>query len=72
MCLLTGLRRQGPVLTITMMQVCDQPHPLLIAQIVEQCLHSNIDEAYNGMRVRPHQPCQASCRLGAELVAWTC
>lgn len=31
--------------------MCDQPHPLLIARIVENCLAANLDEAYNGMRV---------------------
>lgn len=32
-------------------KVCDQPHPLLIAKILESCLATNLDEAYNGMRV---------------------
>ena len=32
-------------------KVCDQPHPLLIARIVENCMAAKLDEAYSGMRV---------------------
>jgi len=34
-------------------KVCDQPHPLLVKTIVANCLSLKIDDAYNGMRVRP-------------------
>lgn len=34
------------------MQVCDQPHPLLVAAIVQHCARSRLDEAYKGMKVR--------------------
>ena len=33
------------------MQVCDQPHPLLISEIVKNCTAANIDGAYDGMKV---------------------
>ncbi len=33
-------------------QVCDQPHPLLVAEIVRSCRAAALDEAYDGMRVR--------------------
>lgn len=38
--------------TLVMMQVCDQPHPLLVAKIVKDCSKSRLDEAYKGMKVR--------------------
>ena len=31
-------------------KVCDQPHPLLVAQIVKACTASDLGEAYEGMR----------------------
>lgn len=31
-------------------KVCDQPHPLVITNIVRQCLGGNIDAAYEGMK----------------------
>ena len=34
------------------LQVCDQPHPLLVAQIVKDCARCKLDEAYKGMKVR--------------------
>ena len=37
---------------LVMMQVCDQPHPLLVAKIVKDCSKSRLDEAYKGMKVR--------------------
>ncbi|KAK9823633.1 hypothetical protein WJX72_004352 [[Myrmecia] bisecta] len=37
-------------------KVCDQPHPLLVADIVRNCIEAHIDEAYDGMR--------ALCDLG--------
>ncbi|KAK9809296.1 hypothetical protein WJX73_002570 [Symbiochloris irregularis] len=37
-------------------KVCDQPHPLLIARIVENCMAAQLDKAYEGM--------QALCDLG--------
>lgn len=27
-------------------QVCDEPHPLLVKNMLEHCVSSNIDEAY--------------------------
>lgn len=33
-------------------QVCDQPHPLLVAEIVKDCARCKLDEAYKGMKVR--------------------
>ena len=35
-------------------QVCDQPHPLLVAKIVDSCTKADLDTAYDGMRVRLH------------------
>ena len=32
-------------------KVCDQPHPLLVATIISNCLSMKIDDAYEGMRV---------------------
>lgn len=31
-------------------RVCDQPHPLLVSNIIRHCLGGNIDEAYQGMK----------------------
>ncbi len=33
-------------------QVCDQPHPLLVAKIVQSCLACDLQPAYTGMKVR--------------------
>ena len=33
-------------------KVCDQPHPLLVAQIIAHCLAAHIDDADKGMAVR--------------------
>ena len=33
------------------LQVCDQPHPLLVAGIVKDCARCKLDEAYKGMKV---------------------
>ena len=41
----------GVVSQENVFKVCDQPHPLLIAKIVESCLAAQLDDAYNGMRV---------------------
>lgn len=30
-------------------KVCDQPHPLLVSNIMKKCLEAKIDEAYDGM-----------------------
>lgn len=32
-------------------RVCDQPHPLLVAQIVESCGKAELYKAYEGMKV---------------------
>ena len=32
-------------------QVCDQPHPLLVAEIVRHCSRCHLDKAYKGMKV---------------------
>ena len=34
-------------------KVCDQPHPLLVKEIIGSCLKLEIDNAYDGMSVRP-------------------
>ena len=34
-----------------MVQVCDQPHPLLVAQIVRACMVAHLDDTYAGMKV---------------------
>ena len=31
-------------------KVCDQPHPLLMQNIVKQCIEARIDDAYEGMK----------------------
>lgn len=31
-------------------KVCDQPHPLLVTDIIKKCLDAKIDEAYDGMK----------------------
>lgn len=33
------------------MQVCDQPHPVLVRSMLQHCLAARIDEAYVGMKV---------------------
>ena len=43
-------------------KVCDQPHPLLVAQIIAHCLAAHIDDADKGMAVRG----------GACCWQWTC
>ena len=42
----------GLVSSENVFRVCDQPHPLLVAKIVDSCLQANIDVAYDGMKVR--------------------
>ena len=32
-------------------KVCDQPHPLLVAQIVDFCAKAQLYKAYEGMKV---------------------
>lgn len=27
-------------------QVCDEPHPLLVKEMIQHCVNANIDEAY--------------------------
>lgn len=27
-------------------QVCDEPHPLLVKEMIQHCVDANIDEAY--------------------------
>ena len=34
-------------------QVCDQPHPLLVAQLIKNCLDCNLQPAYVKMKVCP-------------------
>ncbi len=41
--------------------MCDQPHPLLVAAIVQHCAKSRLDEAYKGMKV-----CLPQKRSGCE------
>ena len=36
-------------------QVCDQPHPLLVAKIVQSCLACDLQPAYTGMKVPMHR-----------------
>lgn len=37
-------------------QVCDQPHPLLVAKIIQNCLASDLQPAYVGMKVHGPEP----------------
>ncbi len=37
-------------------QVCDQPHPLLVAKIIQNCLTSDLQPAYVGMKVHSPEP----------------
>ena len=32
-------------------QVCDQPHPLLVAKVIQCCLAGNLSGAYEGITV---------------------
>ena len=32
-------------------QVCDQPHPLLVAEVVRHCQAAALDEAWKGLEV---------------------
>lgn len=34
-------------------QVCDEPHPLLVKEMIQHCVKANIDEAY---KVCPRRP----------------
>ena len=47
----------GLVSSENVFRVCDQPHPLLVAKIVDSCLQANIDVAYDGMKVRAKRFC---------------
>ena len=53
-----------------MVQVCDQPHPLLVAQIVRACMAAHLDDAYAGMKVglagavSAMQGCMCTCTDG--------
>lgn len=38
-------------------RVCDQPHPLLVQEIVGHCGKARLQEAYAGMSVRAFSPC---------------
>ena len=38
----------GTVNAENVFKVCDQPHPLLVKQMLEACLEGNIDTAYEG------------------------
>ncbi|KAK9916304.1 hypothetical protein WJX75_001056 [Coccomyxa subellipsoidea] len=40
----------GTVTPEHVFKVCDQPHPLLISEIVKNCTAANIDGAYDGMK----------------------
>lgn len=31
---------------VSSVQVCDEPHPLLVKNMLEHCVSANIDEAY--------------------------
>lgn len=49
-------------------KVCDQPHPLLVAQIVDSCAKAQLYKAYEGMKVCPSRQAQRPpllCRLVA-------
>ena len=35
----------------TRAQVCDQPHPLLVAEVVRHCQAAALDEAWKGLEV---------------------
>lgn len=35
--------RAGDVIPV---KVCDEPHPLLVKNMLEHCVNANIDEAY--------------------------
>lgn len=37
---------------ISSVQVCDEPHPLLVKNMLEHCVSANIDEAYKVMTTR--------------------
>ena len=37
-------------------KVCDQPHPLLVAQIVDACTKAELYKAYEGMKVSVLRP----------------
>ena len=37
-------------------RVCDQPHPLLVKEIVGHCGKARLEDAYRGMSVRRHTP----------------
>ena len=32
--------------------MCDQPHPLVVANIIGACQHAKLEEAYENMKVR--------------------
>ena len=45
------MSKKGCIDGVGWLQVCDQPHPLLVAAIVQHCARSRLDEAYKGMKV---------------------
>ena len=39
----------GHVNSENVFKVCDEPHPVLIREMIEKCLKSDLDEAYKAM-----------------------
>ncbi len=59
-------------------RVCDQPHPLIVDQIVRQCSEGRLEEAYEGMRglcnmgFSPQVCCSAVLRVCCSAVLRVC
>lgn len=41
-----ALSQSLPMFNLVCVEVCDEPHPLLIKEMLSRCEESNIDEAY--------------------------
>ena len=50
---------------LLLLQVCDQPHPLLVKDIVRHCLRARLSDAYAGMKVGPSgtPPCSRTSTI---------
>lgn len=51
---------------LCLLQVCDEPHPLLVKEMIKHCVDANIDEAYKvSLLLLPPSPCVSSAGGGA-------
>ncbi|XP_048645865.1 replication factor C subunit 2 isoform X4 [Marmota marmota marmota] len=52
-------------------KVCDEPHPLLVKEMIQHCVHGDIDEAYKDSLSRPSTRSGACLGLGSLVGRWS-